>query len=74
MKKAVICGVLVYFTIITHGQNKTGNKPTIKPPVKSTQKIPAPGVQLKTLEDSANYVMGLSVVNFYRSQGVKAVK
>lgn len=68
MKKAAMCSALVYFTIVAHGQ-KPVNKPTTKP----IQKTPAPVVQMKSLEDSANYVMGLSVVNFYRSQGIKKV-
>ena len=33
----------------------------------------AQGVVLKTLEDSANYAMGLSVANFYKQQGVKKI-
>lgn len=41
-----------------------------KQPVKSTQKASVPGGQLKTLEDSANYAMGLSIANFYKQQGV----
>jgi hypothetical protein len=69
MKKIVICAVLPYLSIFVYGQSKPVKKPTTKP----TQKPAAPGVQLKTLEDSANYVIGLSVVNFYRSQGIKKV-
>ncbi|HEY0433100.1 MAG TPA: FKBP-type peptidyl-prolyl cis-trans isomerase [Chitinophagaceae bacterium] len=34
-------------------------------------KTTTPGIHLKTLEDSANYAMGLSIANFYKSQGVK---
>lgn len=49
-----------------HGQSKTTAKPVAKPP----QKTGVSGVQLKTLQDSANYAMGLSVANFYKSQGV----
>lgn len=69
MKKVVICAVFPYLTIFVHGQTKPVNKPATKP----TQKPAAPAVQLKNLEDSANYVIGLSVVNFYRSQGIKKV-
>jgi len=73
MKKAVICAVLSYLIIFTHGQTKPVTKPATKPTTKPTPKPAAPAVQLKTLEDSANYVIGLSVVNFYRSQGIKKV-
>jgi FKBP-type peptidyl-prolyl cis-trans isomerase len=81
MKKVAICGVIFCFTCIAYGQSKTATKSTSKPAstgaVKSTtkpaQKTSEPAVQLKTLEDSANYVIGLSVVNFYRSQGIKKV-
>jgi FKBP-type peptidyl-prolyl cis-trans isomerase len=69
MKKIVICVILPYLSIFVFGQSKPVNKPAAKP----THKPAAPVVQLKTLEDSANYVIGLSVVNFYRSQGIKKI-
>jgi FKBP-type peptidyl-prolyl cis-trans isomerase len=73
MKKVAICAVLSYLTVFVYGQSKSASKPVNKPATKPTQKPAAPAVQLKTLEDSANYVIGLSVVNFYRSQGIKKV-
>ena len=73
MKKVAICAVLSYLTVFVHGQSKSGSKPVNKPATQATPKPAAPAVQLKTLEDSANYVIGLSVVNFYRSQGIKKV-
>jgi len=73
MKKVMLCAVLSYITIFVHGQTKSSGKPVNKPVAKPTQKSAAPAVQLKTLEDSANYVIGLSVVNFYRSQGIKKI-
>jgi FKBP-type peptidyl-prolyl cis-trans isomerase len=74
MKKIAVSGVLAFLTLFVHAQSKPVNKPTTKPTqTKPTQKPAAPVVQLKTLEDSANYVIGLSVVNFYRSQGIKKV-
>lgn len=69
MKKIVMCGMLVALVIVVNAQVKTGNKPAAKPVQKST----TPGVQLRTLEDSANYAMGMSVANFYKSQGVTKI-
>ena len=69
MKKVASCWIIVCFVILAHAQQKTVPKTTAKP----TQKPAVSTVQLKNLEDSANYVMGLSVVNFYRSQGMKKV-
>ena len=43
---------------------------SVKKPVTKTT---TPTLQLKTLEDSANYAMGLSVANFYRQQGVTKI-
>jgi len=69
MKKIAICVVLVAIVITTNAQNKIVNKTGTKP----VQKSASPGVQLKTLEDSANYAMGMSVANFYKSQGVTKI-
>src|SRR4030095_15775196 len=66
MKKIVICCFLVFVGLILYPQNKSLNKPVAKPVQKGT----SAGLPLKTLEDSANYAMGMSVANFYRSQGI----
>jgi FKBP-type peptidyl-prolyl cis-trans isomerase FklB len=68
MKKIAICCVLVFGGITLYAQNKPANKTATKPVQK-----PSPGLQLKTLEDSANYAMGMSVANFYRSQGITKI-
>jgi len=65
MKKIFAFSTLLICMIIMHAQTGTTKK-TAKP----VQKPAAPGIQLKTLEDSANYAMGLSVANFYKQQGV----
>jgi len=70
MKKIVICSALVFLAMITYGQAKPANKKPATPPV---QKTSSPGIQLKTLEDSANYAMGMSIANFYRSQGITKI-
>jgi len=70
MKKIVICSALVFLAMITCGQAKPANKKPATPPV---QKTSSPGIQLKTLEDSANYAMGMSIANFYRSQGITKI-
>jgi len=69
MKKIVTCSVLVAMVCIVNAQSK----PVNKTPAKSTVKTATPGVQLKTLEDSANYAMGMSVANFYKSQGITKI-
>jgi len=67
MRKIVSCSVLAFLMVIAiRAQNKSVNKTATKP----TQKTTIASLQLKTLEDSANYVIGISVVNFYRQQGV----
>jgi len=64
MKKIFVYSTLVFSVTIIHAQvNKA----------KPTQKPASAGVQLKTLEDSANYAMGLSVANFYKQQGVAKI-
>jgi FKBP-type peptidyl-prolyl cis-trans isomerase len=64
MKKIFAYSALMFLVIVTHAQ--TNN-------IKKTAKPVTPGVQLKTLEDSANYAMGLSVANFYKQQGVRKI-
>lgn len=69
MKKIEIVSVLVFIVIAMQAQNKPANKTVVKP----AQKNVTPALQLKTLEDSANYAMGMSVANFYRSQGITKI-
>jgi FKBP-type peptidyl-prolyl cis-trans isomerase FklB len=64
MKTIAIWSVLSFMMIVTHAQKKV---------VKPVQKMTTPGLQLKTLEDSANYAMGLSIANFYKQQGVTKI-
>ncbi len=68
MKKIAICGVLGFAVIAAQAQNDAAKK-TVKP----AQKTTTTAFQLKTLEDSANYAMGLSVANFYKQQGVTKI-
>jgi FKBP-type peptidyl-prolyl cis-trans isomerase FklB len=64
MKKIIFSFVLSLFAVaMVTAQSKT-SKTTVKTTVK-TASVPA----LKTLEDSASYAIGLSVVNFYKTQG-----
>ncbi len=69
MKKIAICSILVFTVIVLRAQNKPANKTNAKP----TQKNTSPTLQLKTLDDSAYYAMGMSVANFYRQQGVTKI-
>ena len=69
MKKTVVGCTILFVAVFGNAQN---NKTTSKPVVNPGQKT-APAIQLKTLEDSANYAMGLSVANFYRSQGITKI-
>jgi FKBP-type peptidyl-prolyl cis-trans isomerase FklB len=50
-----------------YAQNSSVKKPVAKKTTTNTT------LQLKTLEDSANYAMGLSVANFYKQQGVTKI-
>jgi len=62
----ILCGIVFILTVAsTYAQNTSVKKPVTK--------TAAPAVQLKTLEDSANYAMGLSIANFYRQQGVTKI-
>lgn len=48
---------------------KSGTVSPVKAPVKKPVVTPPP-VVLKTLADSANYAVGISVANFYKQQGI----
>ena len=61
MKKIVVSCILLSAGILMYAQNNSAKKNTTPP------------LQLKTLEDSANYAMGLSIANFYRQQGVTKI-
>src|SRR5678816_205142 len=65
MKKIIASSTLILAALLIYAQNSPAKKPVAKPA--------APAVQLKTLEDSANYAMGLSIANFYRQQGVTKI-
>jgi FKBP-type peptidyl-prolyl cis-trans isomerase len=57
--------ILVFAATLMQAQNSPAKKPVTK--------TTTPTLQLKNLEDSANYAMGLSIANFYRQQGVKKI-
>ena len=63
--KIVSCAILIFTVTLLYGQNSSVKKPVAK--------TSATTPQLKTLEDSANYAMGLSIANFYRQQGVTKI-
>lgn len=65
MKKIIFSVPSLFAVIALSAQGHTSPKTAV------ASKTTTPGIQLKTLEDSANYAMGLSVANFYKSQGVK---
>jgi len=65
MKKIVVSCILLSTGILMYAQNNSAKKPV--------EKNTTPPLQLKTLEDSANYAMGLSIANFYRQQGVTKI-
>ena len=65
MKKILATGTLAVFVLATMAQT-TSSKKTVPA-------APKTGFQLKTLEDSVNYAMGLSVAGFYKQQGIKKV-
>jgi FKBP-type peptidyl-prolyl cis-trans isomerase FklB len=68
MKKVFAC-VFLGMTMITTYSQTTATKKPVKPATKTV----APGLQLKTLEDSANYAMGMSVAGFYKQQGFSKI-
>jgi FKBP-type peptidyl-prolyl cis-trans isomerase FklB len=65
MKKIVASSILLFTTVLMYAQNTSVKKPV--------PKTTTPALQLKTLEDSANYAMGLSIANFYKQQGVTKI-
>jgi len=67
MKKIVTSSILFFTATLMYAQNSSVKKPVAK---NTTTNTP---LQLKTLEDSANYAMGLSVANFYKQQGVTKI-
>ena len=67
MKKIVTSSILVFTATLMYAQNSSVKKPVAKNTTTTTT------LQLKTLEDSANYAMGLSVANFYKQQGVTKI-
>lgn len=74
MKKIFLLSAILFSLLSMNAQTgtKTQTSPT-KKPVTAVQKTTTPGIQLKTLEDSANYAMGLSIANFYKQQGVSKI-
>jgi FKBP-type peptidyl-prolyl cis-trans isomerase FklB len=67
MKKIVVSSILFFTATLMYAQNSSVKKPVAKKTTTNTTP------QLKTLEDSANYAMGLSVANFYKQQGVTKI-
>ena len=67
MKKIVTSSILFFTATLMYAQNSSVKKPVAKNTTTNTT------LQLKTLEDSANYAMGLSVANFYKQQGVTKI-
>jgi len=65
MKKISVICILVFTSGLVHAQSNAAKKPVAK--------TTTPPFQLKNLEDSANYAMGLSIANFYRQQGVTKI-
>lgn len=65
MKKVVIASLffVIAGTVLAQKGTTAVKATTPKPPV-------AKGPVLKTLEDSANYAIGVSVANFYKQQGI----
>jgi FKBP-type peptidyl-prolyl cis-trans isomerase len=62
MKKILVLAVLLTsVTTLIHAQVKTAAKPA------------APKPLLKNLNDSASYAIGMSVANFYKSQGITKI-
>jgi len=67
MKKIVASSILFFTATLMYAQNNSVKKPVAKNTTTTTT------LKLKTLEDSANYAMGLSVANFYKQQGVTKI-
>lgn len=75
MKKTILLSFSVLFLMAAaHAQNKKP-VPKKKLPVGGKKTIPlkASASVLKNLTDSASYAIGLSVVNFYKQQGVDKI-
>ncbi len=75
MKKIIILSFSVLFLITAvHAQNKkTVPKKTVTVAGKKTIPAKTSSSVLKNLTDSASYAIGLSVVNFYKQQGVDKI-
>lgn len=65
MKKVLVLAALVSVTTLTYAQVKTAVKPASKTVVAKPL--------LKNLNDSASYAIGMSVANFYKSQGMTKI-
>jgi FKBP-type peptidyl-prolyl cis-trans isomerase FklB len=65
MKKIIASSTLIFAVSLIYAQTGAVKKPAVKTTTST--------IQLKTLEDSANYAMGLSIANFYRQQGVTKI-
>ncbi|MBS1655317.1 MAG: FKBP-type peptidyl-prolyl cis-trans isomerase [Bacteroidetes bacterium] len=69
MKKIFFLGIgLVAMSFFVNAQKTTRAKPAVKSTVKKTVAKPVP--VFKNATDSASYAIGLSVVNFYKQQGL----
>lgn len=68
MKKLTLLLILSAAGIGSFAQQKTATKPAAKTTAKP--KAAAPASMLKTTQDSLSYVIGLSVANFYKQQGI----
>ena len=65
MKKFIASSTLIFAVSLIYAQTGAVKKPAVKTTTST--------IQLKTLEDSANYAMGLSIANFYKQQGVTKI-
>src|SRR5262245_30748897 len=73
MKKIFACALFVAGILqFTQAQNTTKSKTNTQKT--TTQKTTTPAQPaLKTLEDSANYAIGMSIANFYKQQGLNKI-
>jgi len=70
MKKVFACALLITgVTQFVLAQNNSKTKTTTQ---KTTSAAPVQPI-LKTLEDSANYAIGMSIANFYKQQGLTKI-
>jgi FKBP-type peptidyl-prolyl cis-trans isomerase len=73
MKKIFVCALLVTGILqFTQAQNTTKSKTTTQKTTTQKTTTTAQPV-LKTLEDSANYAIGMSIANFYKQQGLRKI-